>query len=241
MKMLTACLLIASVETGAGFAQQRPATPRDMFYDPAWGQVFELSPVQTAPLRQVKPPDGHLQYVGIHYWFEGEDRRPVTAVQAATLGGAFSLHVRSNVSGFMGVWFVDGQRLQLTPEVLSDYGANRVDPGKNYTVSGDFQFFTSAHRTSLIVLLSRSETETVKSAVDARNKLEGIVRRVGKNGLPQLIYETEGTLANQVGHYVVNQTGGVVATEIVIPPTVGQARSPDSAAVSRVAFEQLAR
>jgi hypothetical protein len=191
-----------------------------MFYDPAWGQVFELPAVQSAPLRQVKPPDGKLQFVGIHYWFEDAGHQQVTAFQAASLGGAYRLHIRSNVPGFMGIWSVDGQRLQLTPEQLSGYGANTVVPERNYIVSGDYEFSPSSRPTSLFVLFSRSETETVRTAADARNKLDDIASRISKKGLPQLVHETESSRTGQVGHYVVNQTGAVVATEIIVSPNL---------------------
>lgn len=231
MRAVTAVMLVGLITGGMPAAQQRLAGPRDMFYDPAWGQVFELSAAQSAPLRQVKPPDGKLQFVGIHYWFEGADHQPVTAFQAANLGGTYTLHIRSNVSGFMGIWSVNGQRLGIKPEVISEYSANRVIPEQSYTVSdGDFQFSPSARPTSVFVLFSRSETETVKTVADARNKLDRIVTLGGRNGLPALVHESEGALAGQVGTYVVNQGGGVVATEVIVSSTLAQ-NPPDDFAV----------
>src|SRR5262245_52081183 len=129
-------MLFALVADGTGAAQQRPAGARDMFYDPAWGQVFELTAAQSSPLRRVKTPVGNLQYVGIHYWFEREDRRPVTEFQAASLGGTYTLHIRSNANGFMGIWSANGQRLQMKPDVISEYSANRIGPEQSYTASG---------------------------------------------------------------------------------------------------------
>jgi hypothetical protein len=70
--------------------------------------------------------------------------------------------------------------------------------------------------TRFIVVFGRSQTEQAGSADGAKERLRDLTSRVGQDGLPQIIRESDVTTLGEFGTYVVNREGMPLAAEIVL-------------------------
>jgi hypothetical protein len=84
-----------------------------------------------------------------------------------------------------------------------------------FVVPDHVQFDSGDGDRRLILVFARSQSEVAGSAPHARQRLEQITGRTGPGG-PDVIRESDEATAGQIGTYLVSQSGGQVATEIVL-------------------------
>jgi hypothetical protein len=215
---LTAAALFVSV---IPLQSQQSRGAKAMFYDPAWAVsrvAAATSPERADAANLLRPVDraamGPTDHVGIHYWFENDSRNPMSARDAAAVGGRFTLHMRSNAAGFFTVWAVEDAHEQLTP-MQGRYAGFRVSAGSEYVVPVGFVLAPDARVIRFVVVFSRSQTEQPGTSYDALKKHEAVFRRIGCCG-PQIKAESEEVNLGEKGTYVVNQDGGPVTADIAL-------------------------
>ena len=213
-RTLTAAGLLVFSATIA--AAQQPPDARAMFYDPAsTGAAAGPSPVRLRSIAFASPFPSR-GYVGVHYWFEDPDGRPSTYSTAST--GALSLHLRSNVDGYLSVWSIGGESdygtaLTPTEDVTGRgnlYGVIRSAAGHEHVVGGLSRIDGSRR---VLFVFSRSQQEQVTSAWSAVNKLAAVRQRVTTNG-PELVHSIENAKPGEIGTYVVNVAGNPAGAEV---------------------------
>lgn len=149
------------------------------------------SPSASALFRQ-----GNTQYVGIHYWLQNDDGSRLTEARAQP-ARQYSVHLRSNVAGFLVV-FLTADGSELTPRSYPSYGGLELRQGGEFTLPGTYHLAQNGSSERIVFLFARSQTEVVRTSNQAIEKLA----RLG----PALISET---LADgvELGTYVVNRNG----------------------------------
>ncbi len=202
-------ILVALALTGT-LAMQAPPGAKQMFYNPGGTGVGHV----TRPTSQLRPVRfAELFYhCGIHYWLQTEDGVKVTAEQARSMSGRFTIHLRNNVGhGFLTVWELSEEK-QLTPLDDRWSGGGRWSgiamTDAVYTVPGSFEFRADNPK-HVVIVWARSQTEVAHSAVRARARLIEMPKWM------PIVVETEEVIPNEIGTYVVNRTDAGVATEIV--------------------------
>lgn len=141
------------------------------------------------------------QFVGIEYWLQDKAGARLTEHRIAP-GVRYTLHIKSNSAGFLGVWTtLDGERLTADYE---GYPGHRLEAHTSYRVPGDFRKSSSASEGSVVVLFSRSQTEQVRTAEQALQKL-GRLR-------PYLFSEP----GAKVSTFVYHREGGQPSVEIPV-------------------------
>jgi hypothetical protein len=139
---------------------------------------------------------GSIQYVGIRYWLQTEDGSRLTEAKAQP-GKQYSVHLRSNVAGFLMV-FSTADGAELTDSTYPPYGGLLLQPGGEFRVPGTFRLTPDGSSEGLVFLFARSQTEMVRTFDQALEKLARLT--------PALISETIAEGA-EVGTYVVNRGG----------------------------------
>jgi hypothetical protein len=139
---------------------------------------------------------GDTRYVGIRYWLQAEDGTRLTEAQAQA-GKQYSVHLRSNVAGFLMV-FLTADGSELTPKTYPPYGGLQLQPGGEFRVPGTFHLAPGGSSDGLVFLFARSQTEMVRTFDQALEKLARLT--------PALISETVAEGA-EPGTYVVNRNG----------------------------------
>jgi hypothetical protein len=191
------------------------------FYDPAGGKPEPSAGVPPSPatgLTPVKPNDLSMRprFVGIHYWFQNESGNRFTEARAAGVGTRVRLHLRSNVPGYVTVWKADGsgQGVQLT-SMKSQYPGYLLQADREYIVPSEFVVPRAESGTRLLVWFSRSQTQQVGSAADARDEIQRVSAGIGRDGLPSLVRETDSATPGQVGNYVVDRYDNQAGVDFV--------------------------
>jgi hypothetical protein len=111
---------------------------------------------------------GLNQFVGIEYWLESKAGLRLTEHTIAP-GVRYTLHIKSNSAGFLGVWTTsNGER--VTPD-YEGFSGHRLEAHTVYVAPGDFRKSSSPSDGSVVVLFSRSQTEQVRTAEQALQKL----------------------------------------------------------------------
>ena len=201
-----------------GALQQPVGTvAKKMFYDPADVGASE-APTSTAArtaLRAVTyatpfPAYGH---VGIHYWFEDGAGARYSERQAAMSTRPLTLHVRSNVHGFLTIWSLDGVGAELTPRMDSRWAGHDLST-KTFVVPGSFTFRPGDQASRLIIVFARSQTEVPSTPPGAAERLSDLGSRAGSDGWPQIISESDDNTPGEIGVYVVNRVGMPVAAQV---------------------------
>ena len=155
------------------------------------------------------------QNVGIHAWLQSRDGTRLTPSSAAAFTGPFTLHVRSNTAGFLGVWTTSDGAM-LTP--MSDgYSGHLLPELAEYVVPGDFRLSRSQSDGRVIVLFARSQTEQVREAKQAAEKLDRLTRAMNLDGHPSMVTEVDDSRGTSTGTYVVNRDGNQPG--VVLPLT----------------------
>jgi hypothetical protein len=152
--------------------------------------------IAQAPSASALFREGHTGYIGIRYWLQTEDGSRLTEAQAQP-GKRYSVQIRSNVAGLLMV-FVTADGSELTSPTHPPYGGMELRPGSEFTLPGTFRLVQDVSSERLVFLFARSQTEMVRTAVQAMEKL-------GRLG-PSLVSETVAEGA-ELGTYVVNRHG----------------------------------
>jgi len=151
---------------------------------------------------------GGTQFVGFHYWLQAEDGTRLTEAQAQE-GKGYSLHLRNNVGGYLSV-FVTVDGVQLTP--MDEYAGFQLQGNEGYVARGPFRLAPEASAERIVVLFARSQTEQVRTAQQALEKLGTLRAQAGPYGL-SLVTEIVKDGAG-LGTYVVHRDGGQPSTTI---------------------------
>jgi hypothetical protein len=147
--------------------------------------------------------------VAIQYWLQAEDGRRLTESQAQP-GTRYSLHLRNNVGGYLTVFLTtDGTEL-TTPN--GPYPGQLLPPDTEFVAPGTLRLTAEGSSERVVFLFARSQTERVRTAEQALEKLDRLRERTGANG-PALVTETVGE-GPDVGTYVVNRYGAQPASTI---------------------------
>ena len=85
-----------------------------------------------------------------------------------------------------------------------------------FVVPGTVRFVPGEQATRLIVVFGRSQTEMAASAERAQQRLSDLGNRLGNDGGPQIVRESDDETPGEIGTYVVNREGMPLATELVL-------------------------
>jgi hypothetical protein len=115
---------------------------------------------------------------------------------AASATGPLTLHLRSNISGFVAVWTTaDGYMLTPADE---GFGGHLIQANETFEVGGSFRISKSEAEGRVVILFARSQTEQVRRVEDAIRKLNRLVPSTTRQA-----DEAPGA----IGTYVVNREG----------------------------------
>jgi hypothetical protein len=151
--------------------------------------------------------------VGIQYWFENGQATRFTKARDAGVGAGVRLHVQSNTTGFLGVWMTSGSHegVELTPD-----GGYLMDAHYDYAVPGEITVPAGGNATRVLILFARSQTEQVRTAADAREKIRRLSLGMARDGALAIVQEADTSTPGQVGTYVVHRMGAQPGVEIEI-------------------------
>jgi len=130
--------------------------------------------------------------VGIQYWFENEQGTRFTQARDAGVGARVRLHVQCNTGGWLSVWMTDKSQeggIQLTPE--RQYAGYLMEPRRDYVVPGTITVPAAGSDTRVLILFSRSQTEQVTTAADAREKIRRLSVATARDGALAIVQETD--------------------------------------------------
>jgi hypothetical protein len=68
----------------------------------------------------------------------------------------------------------------------------------------------------VLILFSRSQTEQVRTAAEAREKIRRLSMAIARDGALAIVQEADSSTPGQIGTYVVNRTGAQPGVEIEI-------------------------
>ena len=187
---LMAAVLAAGV--AAGVTAQSPGA-KTMFYDPG--------------------DDLRLARIGIRYWFENDAGTPFTEAQAAMTPGQYTLRIRANAVAFISIWDMSRGIELMSREALS--GGRVLERGIDLDVPDVFEVAADAPERRLIIVWGRSQSEQAGRAAGAEARLRDLTARVGRDGAPQIVRESDDATPGQIGTYVINREGMPLATELV--------------------------
>lgn len=214
VKSLVLTALLATLGT-PGHAQ---SGAKAMFYDPAGVGAPPIKAGQSA-MPHVRPiaysyPFPAFGNVGVHYWLQDGDGRMFDEVGAASARGPLTLHVRSNVGGYVSIWSLTGKGAELTPRSDPRWAGYRLGT-ETLTVS-DATLDPTSQAARFIMIFGRSQTEQAASVESAVRRLRELTSRAGRDGELQIVRETDVTTPQEFGTYVVNREGMPLAVEIVL-------------------------
>jgi hypothetical protein len=156
--------------------------------------------------------------VGIQYWFENEQGTRFAQAREAGVGARVRLHVRANTGGWLGVWITDMSQeggIQLTP-MEGQWGGYLMEPRRDYVLPGEITVPAAGSDTRVLILFARSQTEQVRTAAEAREKIRRLSVGVARDGALAIVQETDTSTPGQVGTYVVHRGGAQPGVEIEI-------------------------
>lgn len=155
--------------------------------------------------------------VGIQYWFENEQGTRFTQAHDAGVGARVRLHVQCNTEGWLTVWMTDKSQeggVQLTPE--REWAGYLMEPRRDYVVPVEITVPAAGSDTRVLILFARSQTEQVRTAAQAREKIQRISMATARDGASAIVQETDTSTPGQVGTYVVHRWGAQPGVEIKI-------------------------
>jgi hypothetical protein len=208
--------LLALIAFMAGSMSQTLPSAKAMFYSPYDGPAPAVMkaggpPPRLAPINWSGTPTG-WQHVGLQYWFEDDNGKPVSENRINEVPGQLTLHIRGNVAAFLTVW---DDNSQLTPQA-GRYSGYELQAGGEYVVPEKLTLKSGDTPRRLILVFGRSQTEQAMSPAHARERLQELSIRKARDGQIQVIRETDDATPGQVGTYVVSREGSPLATEIVL-------------------------
>jgi hypothetical protein len=211
--------LAAIVLLAAGASAQATAPgAKAMFYHP--GGVPQTVPLKTiaadpprlAPIDFAPSAALRSAHLGIHYWFETDDGRAYGERGAATAGGHYTLRIRGNAGAFVSVWDMDRDIELMSRTAIT--GGTRLDGGEELAIPDVFELAADAPERRFIIVWGRSQTEQAGRPAGAVRRLADLSSRLGRDGAPQIIRESDDVTPGQIGTYVINREGMPLATEL---------------------------
>ena len=135
--------------------------------------------------------------VGILYWLQDEQLDVRLTESDARVGRRYHVYFRSNVGGFLVVFLtVDGS--ELTARTFPPYTGLSLRPGDEFRLPGTFELAQPGSTHGLVFLFARSQTEMVRTAGQALDKLDQL--------RSNLVLENAAR-GPEIGTYVVNRAG----------------------------------
>jgi hypothetical protein len=159
-----------------------------------------------------------LRPVGIQYWFENEQGTRFAQARDAGVGARVRMHIQSNTEGFLTVWLTDESQeggIQLTA-MEGRWTGYLMEPRRDYVVPGEITLPAAGSNTRVLILFARSQTEQVRTAADAREKIRRLSMALARDGALAIVQETDTSTPGQVGTYVVHREGAQLGVEIEI-------------------------
>ena len=190
--------VVLAVFLSPGAAAQSGA--KALFYGPAGSTANPFAPV------------------GIQYWFENEQKTRFAQAREAGVGARVRLHVQSNTTGFLTVWMTDKSQqggIQLTP-MEGEWAGYLMEPRRDYVVPVEITVPAAGSDTRVLILFARSQTEQVRTAAQAREKIRRLSMAAARDGALAIVQETDTSTPGQVGTYVVHRAGAQPGVEIEI-------------------------
>ena len=156
--------------------------------------------------------------VGIHYWFENEQATRFAQAREAGVGARVRLHVQCNTGGWLTVWMTDKSQeggIQLTP-MEGEWAGHLMEPRRDYVVPVKITVPAAGSDTRVLILFARSQTEQVRAAAQAREKIRRVSMAMARDGASAIVQEADTSTPGQIGTYVVNRMGAQPGVEIEI-------------------------
>ena len=156
--------------------------------------------------------------VGFHYWFEDAttplrwNELGARIVSPGTLapGTALRLHIVLNTPAYLGIWLAkgsgDARGVELTPSE-GRYSSFFFMANREYIMGGEILIPPAGADASVIILMSRAQSENAASVASAREKIRVVSARPTPDGGPAIVQETDTTTPSESGVYVVHQRG----------------------------------
>jgi hypothetical protein len=101
--------------------------------------------------------------------------------------------------------------IRLTPME----GGNLMEPRRDYVVPVEITVPAAGSDTRVLILFARSQMEQVRTAAQAREKIQRISMAT-RDGASAIVQETDTSTPGQVGTYVVHRWGAQPGVEIEI-------------------------
>lgn len=200
------------------FAVQGESGAKALFYDPEAGAPITTrdrsTPTARVRVKRVQPD--RVRFAGLHYWIELDGVGPVTTDRVFRTGDRIRIHVRSNVDGYLSLWWLDASGTGKLLFPSSGIGAdNHVTADTDFKQPGFIRFSPPADDERLIVFFSRFKADVPEPSGGAPST-EIVARARELAGSKALVFETDNKDPAVFGHYVVNRTGGAVIKEVVL-------------------------
>jgi hypothetical protein len=155
--------------------------------------------------------------VGIRYWFDNEQGTRFAQARDAGVGARVHMHIQSNTEGWVTVWMTDKSPeggIQLTPDRV--WPGFMMEPRRDYVLPGDITVPAAGSDTRVLILFARSQTEQVRTAAEAREKIRRLSMAAAPDGALAIVQETDTSTPGQVAAYVVHRNGAQAGVEIDI-------------------------
>jgi len=156
--------------------------------------------------------------VGIQYWFENEQGTRFTQARDAGVGARVRMHIQCNTGGWLTVWITDKSQeggIQLTT-MEGQWAGYLMEPRRDYAIPGEITVPAAGSDTRVLILFARSQTEQVRTAAQAHEKIRRLSAAVARDGGLAIVQETDTLTPGQVGTYVVHRAGAQPGVEIEI-------------------------
>jgi hypothetical protein len=89
-----------------------------------------------------------------------------------------------------------------------------MEPRRDYVVPGEITAPAAGSDTRVLILFARSQTEQVRTARQAREKIRRLSTAAGRDGALAIVQETDTSTPGEVGTYVVHREGAQPGVEI---------------------------
>jgi uncharacterized pyridoxal phosphate-containing UPF0001 family protein len=91
-----------------------------------------------------------------------------------------------------------------------------MDAHYDYAVPGEITVPAGGNATRVLILFARSQTEQVRTAAEAREKIRRLSLGMARDGALAIVQEADTSTPGQVGTYVVHRMGAQPGVEIEI-------------------------
>jgi hypothetical protein len=163
--------------------------------------------------------------VGFHYWFEdattplrwNEVGARIVSPRTLAAGTALRVHIVLNTPAYLGIWLAkgsgDARGVVLTPSE-GRYASFFFQANREYIMGGEILIPPAGADASVIILMSRAQSENAGSVASAREKIRVVSARPTPDGSPDIVQETDATTPIESGVYVVHRRGNQPGIEI---------------------------